>query len=98
MKLIRRDKKCSNKHGATAEEVIFIFEKVLEGWKTVRIYNTIIQNNPIIQHQKSTKRRQLLFLEIIVYMIQNCRKNDINIILNSEKKYMNIIIILINNK
>ena len=26
--------------------MIFIFEKVLEGWKTIKIYNTIIQNNP----------------------------------------------------
>jgi anthranilate phosphoribosyltransferase len=38
--LKKKDKRC-----ASAEEVIFIFEKILEGWKTIRIYNTIIQNN-----------------------------------------------------
>jgi len=52
IKLIRRQKKRSNKRGATADEVIFIFEKVLEGWKTVRIYNTIIQNNPASEIDK----------------------------------------------
>ena len=26
--------------------MIFIFEKILEGWKTIRIYNTIIQEKP----------------------------------------------------
>ena len=42
----RREKKRANKRNATAEEVIYIFEKVLEGWKTIKIFNTIIQNNP----------------------------------------------------
>lgn len=42
----RRQKKKTLKRNATAEEVIYIFEKILEGWKTIRIYNTIIQNNP----------------------------------------------------
>lgn len=42
----RRELKRSTKRSVTGEEVIFIFEKVLEGWKTIRIYNTIIQNNP----------------------------------------------------
>ena len=42
----RRQKKKTLKRSATAEEVIYIFEKILEGWKTIRIYNTIIQNNP----------------------------------------------------
>jgi 3-dehydroquinate synthase class II len=42
----RREKKRANKRNATAEEVIFIFEKVLEDWKTIRIFNTIVQNNP----------------------------------------------------
>jgi hypothetical protein len=46
MKQERRDKKRNDKRSVTGEEVIFIFEKVLEGWKTIRIYNTIIQNNP----------------------------------------------------
>jgi hypothetical protein len=42
----RREKKKTSKRNATAEEIIYIFEKILEGWKTIRIYNTIIQNNP----------------------------------------------------
>ena len=45
-KKIRKESKRKNKRHATAEEVIYIFEKVLEGWKTIKIFNTIIQNNP----------------------------------------------------
>jgi hypothetical protein len=48
----RREKKRCVKRSITGEEVIFIFEKVLEGWKTIRIYNTIIQNNPNSQIDK----------------------------------------------
>ena len=46
MKKERREKKRTDKRSITGEEVIFIFEKVLEGWTTIRIYNTIIQSNP----------------------------------------------------
>ena len=46
MKKERREKKRKDKRDITGEEVIFIFEKVLEGWKTIKIYNTIIQLNP----------------------------------------------------
>ena len=42
----RRAVKRSNKRSITGEEVIFIFEKVLECWNTIRIFNTIIQTNP----------------------------------------------------
>lgn len=42
----RREKKRTEKRCITGEEVIFIFEKVLEGWKNIKIYNTIIQQNP----------------------------------------------------
>lgn len=42
----RREKKRIEKRDATAEEVIYIFEKNLEGWKSIRIYNTIKQTNP----------------------------------------------------
>jgi len=42
----RRQSKKTEKRNASYQEVIYIFEKVLEGWKTIRIYNTIIQNNP----------------------------------------------------
>ena len=46
MKKERREKKRTSKRGITGEEVIFIFEKILAGWKTIRIYNTIIQQTP----------------------------------------------------
>ena len=42
----RHEKKKTKKRRATGEEVIYIFERVLEGWKTIRIYNTIKQINP----------------------------------------------------
>ncbi len=45
-KKIRREKKRTDKRHATGEEVIYIFEKILLGWKTIRIFNTIIQTNP----------------------------------------------------
>jgi hypothetical protein len=45
-KLERRATKRMKKRDVTADEVIFIFEKVLDNWKTIRIYNTIIQNDP----------------------------------------------------
>jgi hypothetical protein len=48
----RREKKREQKRGITGEEVIFIFEKILEGWKTIRIYNTLIQQNPHSQIDK----------------------------------------------
>ena len=46
MKEDRREVKRTAKRNITGEEVIFVFEKVLEGWKTIKIYNTLIQNNP----------------------------------------------------
>jgi hypothetical protein len=46
MKKVRREKKRTEKRSITGEEVIFIFEKFIEGWATIKIYNTIIQNNP----------------------------------------------------
>ena len=45
-KKVRREKKRTTKRGITGEEVIFIFEKILEGWKAIKIYNTMIQQNP----------------------------------------------------
>ena len=50
----RRAVKRSNKRSITGEEVIFIFEKVLEGWNTIRIFNTIIQTNPNSSADKKT--------------------------------------------
>ena len=46
MKKARREKKRTEKRSITGEEVIYIFEKFIEGWATIKIYNTIIQNNP----------------------------------------------------
>ena len=46
MKQIRREKKRIVKRSTNPEDVIFIFEKVLEGWPTIRIYNTLIQTTP----------------------------------------------------
>jgi hypothetical protein len=42
----RRIKKRTEKRDITGEEVIFIFEKVLENWATIKIFNTLIQTNP----------------------------------------------------
>ena len=42
----RRIEKRTKKRNVLAEEVIFIFEKVLEGWQTNKIYNVLIQTNP----------------------------------------------------
>lgn len=42
----RREIKRTDKRSVTGEEVIFIFEKILEGWKTIKIFNTMIQLNP----------------------------------------------------
>jgi hypothetical protein len=42
----RREKKNTTKRNTNAEEVIYIFEKILEGWKTIKIYNTMIQQDP----------------------------------------------------
>jgi hypothetical protein len=33
------------KNYATPDEIIFIFEKVLEGWKTIQIYNLLKREN-----------------------------------------------------
>jgi hypothetical protein len=57
MKTERREKKRIGKRSTHPEEVIFIFEKVLEDWKTIRIYNTIIQNNPDSHIDKKTVER-----------------------------------------
>jgi DNA-binding ferritin-like protein (Dps family) len=47
MKQERRAKKKTEKRAITGQEVLYIFERVLEGWKTIRIYNTMIQVNPL---------------------------------------------------
>jgi hypothetical protein len=42
----RREIKRSKKRAVTGEEVISIFEKYLQEWKTIRIFNTMKQENP----------------------------------------------------
>jgi hypothetical protein len=41
----RRKDKQINKRKTDAETVIFIFEKLLDGWATIRIFNTIRQTD-----------------------------------------------------
>jgi len=43
----RREKKRTLKRSTSGKEVLFIFEKVLEGWPTIRIYNTLRQMDPL---------------------------------------------------
>lgn len=50
----RRAYKRTEKRSITAEEVIYIFEKVIEGWKTIKIFNTLIQTNPSSLADKKT--------------------------------------------
>lgn len=46
IKAARREKKKIDKRDITGEEVIYIFTQFLAGWKTIRIFNTMIQTNP----------------------------------------------------
>jgi hypothetical protein len=43
----RRERKRTLKRSTSGKEVLFIFEKVLEGWPTIRIYNTLRQMDPM---------------------------------------------------
>lgn len=52
-----------------ANEVIFIFEKFLEGWKTIHIYNTIEQTNPSSQITKN--KLKIFQLKILKYTTMN---------------------------
>jgi 3,5-epimerase/4-reductase len=47
IKTDRRAYKRTEKRSITGDDVIFIFEKVIEGWKTIKIFNTLIQRNPL---------------------------------------------------
>ncbi len=42
-----KNEKKSKLRRATVDEVLFVFEKVLEDWKPIKIYNVMIQNNPL---------------------------------------------------
>jgi hypothetical protein len=48
----RRETKRTIKRSTTGKEVLFIFEKVIEGWTTIRIYNTLRQMDPLSQTEK----------------------------------------------
>lgn len=41
----RKTNKYIDKRNATPQEILYIFEKLLEGWKTIKIYNLIVQQN-----------------------------------------------------
>jgi hypothetical protein len=45
--------KRKNERHATPDEILFIFEKVLEDWKTIRIFNVLQQEN---KETKLTKK------------------------------------------
>lgn len=42
----RSKKRVSERHG-TAEEIMYIFDKSLEGWKTIKIWNVLKQERPL---------------------------------------------------
>jgi hypothetical protein len=41
----RKTNKYIENRKATPEEILYIFEHVLEGWRTIKIYNIMIQND-----------------------------------------------------
>lgn len=41
----RKTNKYIENRKATPEEILYIFERVLEGWRTIKIYNIMIQND-----------------------------------------------------
>lgn len=43
---VRKAKKRTDARRATVEDVLFVFEKVLEGWRTIKIYNVLLQSHP----------------------------------------------------
>ncbi len=42
----RKEQKKKKERIYTPDEVFYIFEKTLDGWKTIKTFNTYIQNNP----------------------------------------------------
>jgi len=65
MKKERRQKKRCEKRLISGEEVIFIFEKVLEGWKTIQLFKIILVRQSI------RKRLKQLQQVIVKYMNPN---------------------------
>jgi len=76
----RREKKKMSKRDVSGEDIIFIFEKVLEGWSTIRIYNTIFQSNPTsgITKEKTEK-----------YATGNCKIYEKEVAIKERFQYYN---------
>ena len=77
-----KKKRCEKRY-ITGEEVIFIFEKFIEGWTTIRIYNTIIQNdnNSSVDKKKvetivSEKYKNYLELREKIYKLHNTNNKN----------------------
>ena len=81
MKKERREKKRCEKRSITGEEVIFIFEKFIEGWATIKIYNTIIQND---QTSGVDKKK----VETIVY--GNCKVYESELSIEKYNYYLKL--------
>ena len=77
----KREKKRCEKRSITGEEVIFIFEKFIEGWTTIRIYNVIIQNN---KNSSIDKKK----VETIVS--GNCKVYENELSTEKYKKYLEL--------
>lgn len=48
----RKTNKYIENRNATPQEILYIFEKYLEGWKTIKIYNLIVQTNRLTKLTK----------------------------------------------
>ena len=81
MKKERREKKRCEKRAITGEEVIFIFEKFIEGWTTIRIFNTIIQND----HTSAVDKKKV---ETIVS--GNCKIYETELSVEKYKYYLEL--------
>ena len=81
MKKERRQKKRCEKRSITGEEVIFIFEKFIEGWTTIRIFNTIIQND----HTSAVDKKKV---ETIVS--GNCKIYETELSVEKYKYYLEL--------
>ena len=52
-KLKRREKKRSEKRDIGPEDVLFLFERVLQGFRTIQIYNELRKKNPGVNISKT---------------------------------------------
>ena len=77
----RREKKRTTKRNTTGKEVIFIFEKVLEGWSTIRIYNTLRQMEPLSTTEKK---------KVEVIATGNCKVYENELSKEEYEKYLEL--------